>query len=134
MKLIATKEVRIRVDGIKQDLEKGAIVEVPESLAGFYKSNWFIELDKPVRWVTLIKNDPKLADKIIKEREDEANARADAEAQRLEAQEKAEAIRLTGNSEKDEEEVEKETTEIKDEEEVEARKEAQAKKAKEELE
>lgn len=92
MKLVATKEVRIRVDGIKQDLKRWAVVDVPERDINYFVNNGFVALEDSVKHATFVGNDPELADSVM------------------------------------------ETTEIKDEKDVEAKKKAQAKKAKEELE
>lgn len=89
MKLIATKGIRIRVDGIKQDLEKWAIVDVPERDINYFVNNGFILLDENVKQATLIGNDPALAEKVMETTEikDEQDVEVKKKAQAKKAKE-----------------------------------------------
>ena len=100
--LKALEAVRIRVDGEKQDFEAGDLIEVTETISGYYLKNGFgFEKDelKPV------------IEKAVEEE--------------IEAEEET-----NEESESEETELEKETTEITDEKDIEATKEEQAEIAK----
>lgn len=45
IKVKAIDNARIRIDGVKQDVKKGTVVEIEEERLGFFVSNWFVRAE-----------------------------------------------------------------------------------------
>lgn len=67
VKLKATTDVRIRVNGVKEDLSEGTIIDAKQEEVTFYLMNWFVRLeDELSKWE--IQTTDASSDDIVKKR------------------------------------------------------------------